>query len=254
MEDYYINELKNSFESRCKKNHRYSLRTFAKSLNISPATLSGVLNGKRRPSLTMIEKTGIALGWKTEEILRHQKNHLGLELNKISKKYNVISQDIFNVISDWYHLTILEVMKLDDFKPDPKWIATRLNLGINQIKLALERLQRVGILEITKNGKWVDKTSGFTTHYIKDITSESKKHYQMQLLEKSRESLLQDDFSIRDHSSMTMAIDPDDIMFAKQEIINFRKHMSSILEKTKNPKEVYQLQISLYPLTKNRRR
>jgi transcriptional regulator with XRE-family HTH domain len=248
----FIEQVKKSFEEKCRKNGQFSLRSFARSLGVSPASVSGILNGKRNPSLKMIEKMGFALGLKSLEILRHQKNCLGLELAKSNQKFNTLSQDTFFLITDWYHLTILELMKLDDFNPDPKWISKRLDVNVNQIKIAIERLQRVGILEVKNNGKWIDKTAGFTTHYKKEKTTEARKQYQLQLLEKSRESLLQDDYSIRDHSGITMAINPADIGIAKDEIVEFRKKLSSILEEPKICKEVYQLQISFFPLTKKR--
>jgi uncharacterized protein (TIGR02147 family) len=134
-----------------------------------------------------------------------------------------------------------------------RWIAKRLDVNVNQIKIAVERLQRLGILEIKKPGVWIDKTDGFTTHYQKEKTNEARKSYQLQLIEKSRQSLLQDDYNLRDHSSMTMAIDPRDIMKAKDEIEKFRIHLSRLLEATKNRKEVYQLQIGFFPLTRKKR-
>ena len=248
----FTEQIQRVFEERCKKNPQYSLRAFARAMNMSPASLSGILSGKRKPSLKMIEKIGIALGLKSHDILKNQKEFLGFELTKAQQKFANLEQDVFSIIADWYHLTILEVMKLNDFQPDIRWVASKLDVNINQIKIATERLERLGILEITNDGKWIDKTNGFTTHYQKEKTSEARKSYQLQLLEKSKESILRDDFSVRDHSSMTMAIDPKDIMRAKDEIIEFRKKLSSILEGTKNRKEVYQLQIALFPLTRKK--
>lgn len=244
-------EVKTQFERRCKKNPSYSLRSYARSLGISPATLSGLLNGRRQLTTNMLEKIGTALGVKTEKILRGQRELLGLKLDHTRKNFNMLSQDVFAVVSDWYHLTILELMKLEDFRPDPKWIAQKINVNEIQIKIALERLQRVGLLEIINN-KWIDRASGYTTHYNKAKTSSAKRRYQLQLLEKSKQSLLKDDFSIRDHSSITMAIDPKDISLAKEEIAAFRKRLSFLLEKNENLKDVYQIQISLFPLTEQR--
>jgi transcriptional regulator with XRE-family HTH domain len=247
----FISELKSSFEQKCRKNPNYSLRSFARSLGMSPASLSGIMNGKRRPSIHMIEKAGGALGLQVGEILRLQKQALGFELSLSKQKFNTLSQDTFFVIADWYHFAILELMKLEDFNPDMKWISSRLSVNVNQIKMAVERLQRVGIIEVT--GKdWKDKTSGFTTHYEKDRTTEARKQLQLQLLEKSRESILNDDYSMRDHSGMTMAIDPKDLARAKEMISEFRRDFSGNLEKVKKSKEVYQLQIAFFPLSRKK--
>lgn len=74
--------------------------------------------GRRKPTLKMIEKIGPALGLKSNEIFNHQRDLLGMEPAEIHQKFNSISEDIFAIIADWYHLAILELMKLSDFKPD----------------------------------------------------------------------------------------------------------------------------------------
>lgn len=246
----FVNLVKNNLAIKMANNPSFSLRTYAKQLGVSPATLSGVLNGKRRLSADKIGKIGFALGLNPEEIWDFQRESLGTEAVKRKSYFNELSQDIFITVSEWYHLAILEVMKLPDFKPNAKWIAKRLQIKETQAKLAIERLQRVGILKISKAGKWVDNMDGFTTHYQKDKTNDAKKRYQKELLEKSIQSLMHDDYSERDHSSTTMAINIKDIGKAKDMIKHFRKQLSQCLEANKKPNEVYQLQVSFFPITK----
>ncbi len=243
-------KIKTSLEQQIAKNPSYSLRAYAKRLGVSAATLSGVLNGQRKLTPKMAGKIGFALGLSPSEVWDQQKKILGYKEDSQHQHFHELSEDVFIVVSEWYHLAILEVMKLRDFEPTVKWVSQRLKVHSHHIKMALERLQRVGILEIDSKGKWVDKMSGFTTHYQKDKTTEAKRRYQKQLLEKSIESLQMDDFSVRDHSSTTMAIDVNDIPIAKEEIKKFRRRFSGILEHTKKQNEVYQLQISFYPITK----
>ncbi len=249
QEKEFIQRIKENLEEKIRKNPQYSLRSYAKQLGVSPATLSRILNGKRQLSAESLGKMGFAMGFKPEEVWQYQRQALGHKENATQSEFKELSQDMFVIVSEWYHLTLLEVMKLKDFKPDSRWIAQRLHINVYQVKIAIERLQRVGILEIQKDGKWIDKMEGFTTHYQKDKTNDARKRYQRQLLEKSLESLQQDDYSIRDHSSTTMAIDVGDIMKAKEEIHNFHKKLSGLLEKSKKTNEVYQLQVSLFPLT-----
>ena len=54
--------LQNEFIDRCKKNPRYSLRAFARSLEIDSSSLSRLLNGKRMVSKTMHLVLGEKLG------------------------------------------------------------------------------------------------------------------------------------------------------------------------------------------------
>lgn len=244
----FTQKIKVDLEQRIKNNPHYSLRSYAKKLGVSPATLSGILSGKRKLTAEMMSKIGFALSFSPEEVWEYQRQLLGHTNNLAHDRFKELSQEMFMIVSEWYHLTILELMKLSDFKPDANWVAKRLGVNSNQIKIAIERLQRVGILEI-KGKVWLDKTDGFTTHYNPKQTSDAKKRYQRQLLEKSIDSLERDDYSIRDHSSIAMAIDVKDILKAKKEIQAFRKRLSETLESAKKPDEVYQLQIGFFPLT-----
>lgn len=247
----FIQKIKLGLEERIQRNPSYSLRAFAKQLGISAATLSGILSGKRKLTAEMMGKIGFALNLAPEEVWDHQRQALGHVENPAHAKFVELSQEMFMIVSEWYHLTILELMKLSDFEPNANWISKRLGVNSNQIKIAIDRLQRVGILEIHGN-VWVDKTDGFTTHYNPQQTSEAKKRYQKQILEKSMESLERDDYSIRDHSSTTMAINTKDILKAKKEIQAFRKKLCELMESSPRPDEVYQLQVGFFPLTANK--
>lgn len=55
--------MSKDLDRRTSQNPLYSLRAYANFLNVSPATLSGILNGNRRPSLEMLTKISNALGW-----------------------------------------------------------------------------------------------------------------------------------------------------------------------------------------------
>lgn len=247
----FIQKIKMSLEERIKKNPQYSLRAYAKQLGVSAATLSGILSGQRKLTAEMMGKIGFALDLNPEEIWNHQRQALGHKETPTDVTFKELTQEMFMIVSEWYHLTILELMKLTDFEPNANWISKRLGVNSNQIKIAIERLQKVGILEI-KGNVWLDKTDGFTTHYDAQKTNEAKKRYQKQLLEKSQESLARDDYSIRDHSSTTMAINTKDMLKAKKEIQAFRKKLCELMESATNPDEVYQLQIGFFPLTSNK--
>ncbi|MGH1467504.1 MAG: TIGR02147 family protein [Bdellovibrionales bacterium] len=238
------NRLQKDLDKRIAKNPSYSLRSFAQFLEISPATLSGVLNGKRKPSLEMALKISEALDWK---VLDRGKLESVFPSSKVD--FHELSDDLFEAISEWQHFAILELLKLPDFSSDPKWISKKLGLNINRVKAALDRLLRLEILMITTAGNLVDNLKGFTTHYNSKATSAPKKLYQKQLLKKSLLSIDEINYELRDHSSMTMAIDSKDIPLLKEEIKKFRLSLCEKFEK-KKPDSVYQIQVSLFPLTK----
>jgi transcriptional regulator with XRE-family HTH domain len=117
---------------RCAGNTQYSLRAFAKYLAIDHATLSQLLRGKRPLTPRTILKLGTRLGLERAAIdlyVAHEAfwgREPGLEatLNEVQE----LANDTVNVISDWYHYAILELTRLQDFKPDSRWIARALGI------------------------------------------------------------------------------------------------------------------------------
>ncbi|MEZ4744339.1 MAG: hypothetical protein R3B45_18125 [Bdellovibrionota bacterium] len=59
--------LKNQLRKRQEANSKYSLRAFAKMLELSPSKLSEVLSGKKKLSLTRIETLSLKLGLSDKE-------------------------------------------------------------------------------------------------------------------------------------------------------------------------------------------
>jgi uncharacterized protein (TIGR02147 family) len=119
------------------------------------------------------------------------------------------------------------------------------------VNIALERLVRVGMLEITDGGEWIDLSGGFSSNITEGLTSSASKMFQQQLLEKAIMAIKEVALEKRNNTSMTMAINTKDIPEAKERIKDFRRSMSAFFERTENdaPDEVYNLCIALYPLT-----
>ena len=118
--------------------------------------------------------------------------------------------------------------------------------------MAIETLLRIGLLKKTKNGFKITHEDS-TNLSSNEKTSAAMKRYQKSILEKSIETLELVERVDRDHTSTTLAIKKSDLPKAKQIIKDFRYKLSSLLqEKDKNLDEVYQLQISLFPLGKRK--
>jgi uncharacterized protein (TIGR02147 family) len=238
--------LQQEFVKRCQKNPRYSLRAFAKSLSIEPSPLSAILRGKRPLTDKMTNRLGLALGLGLDEVSKFVQAEKAAD----GPNYQQLALDSYALISDWYHYAILELIRVKSFKPDLSYIAKTLNISKTEAHIAVERLQRLELLVIKKNGKWIDTTAnGSATNINQDLTSQASKKLQRQVLEKAIEALENLPTDVRSQTSMTMAIHPEDLDQAKVMIKNFRRELCAFLEKNKKPTQVYNLGISLYPLT-----
>jgi uncharacterized protein (TIGR02147 family) len=240
---------------RCKSNSQYSLRSFAKSLEISNSALSAMLNGKRAISLKMIDRFSEKLGLTPEDTSYFKEQSIKEKNGKITEQelaeinYKELTHDVYKVMSDWYYMAILQLTHLKDFEPSVSFITRTFGLEKNIAEEAVERLQRLGLLKIYKN-TWEDTTNrNLTNEVTQTQTTSAAMLYQKQLREKAMDAIFQTAPKFRDHSSMVMAIKKDDIPQAKEKIKRFRRSLSKYLERHKKGDEIYQLTVSLFPLS-----
>jgi uncharacterized protein (TIGR02147 family) len=238
--------LQNKLVERCQDDARYSLRTFAKDLNVSPSALSAMINGKRRITERSKQQFGLKLGLSREEIQSL------FPADSEELHYEQLTLDSFAVISDWYHFAILELMRVKSFKSNCSWVSKRLGVSTQDIALAVERLERLGMIEINEDGDWIDVSSGFTTNIEDGLTSLASQKFQQQLLEKAILAIKNTSLDKRDHTSMTMAINTQDIPKAKELLKDFRRSFNQLLDSSaRPPNEVYNLCMAFYPLSIN---
>ncbi len=241
--------LQETLVQRTSKNSNYSLRAFAKSLDISSSELSKLLKEKRNISDKMFNKLSANLSLAPNEIEKYRPRKLATNqaLQKNDLDYKQLTLDVFQSIADWYHDAILELTRVKAFKPIPKWIASTLGITVNETNIAIERLKRIELLEIEENGTW---TSNDTSIVANEYTAIALKKLQMKILDKAQIAVQEVPIERRDQTSMTMAIDSEDLAEAKIMITKFRRELNAFLQrKGKVPNDVYQLSISLFPLT-----
>jgi uncharacterized protein (TIGR02147 family) len=243
--------LANLLEEKTKRNPLFSMRAFARQVDISPAVLSRVLSGKRKLTFNLAVRIADALllGPDDRELLYSyyiKKNTS--EMSDEKKQEKELSIDCFNAMKEWYHYGITQLLYIDNFREDYKWMASMLSISELQAKLAVDRLLRLEILDRDANGYLYRTATHLST--TTDIASAGIRHFQKQILEKSIFSLENDELHERDITSITIAINEDKIKEAKAEIKKFRLKMSEFMaegEKTR----VYNLGIHLIPLSKS---
>lgn len=232
--------LKKELERRQKNNSAYSLRAFAKFLEVSPAALSQIMSGKRGVSVKRMNFLMNKLGLTPKQQLKV----LDID-SSANRKTILLKEDEFKLISDWYHYAILSLGELPENSSDSRWVAKRLNISYKQANEAMTRLQRLGIIEIS-DGKF--RQIGEPLKTTTDIPSSSIRNYHKGILSLAQNKIEQIDIDKRDYSSMTMAINSNNLKKAKKLTQKYKEQMLDLLE-TGKLNEVYQLSIQLFPLT-----
>jgi transcriptional regulator with XRE-family HTH domain len=236
--------LKRELQVRCENNAGYSLRAFARDLGISPAALSSILNRKRRLTNSMKLKLALRINLPSADIQKYCQ----IETNSPSQNllFSHINEDLFAIISDWYHMAILELVNIDGFELNAANVSKRLKISVSDANFALERLINANLL-FKENGKWQSREN--TNMPVPEHATEAVKKYLRQSLQKSTDALNHLPRDIRDHSTITVATSADKIDEAKKLITKFRRELNEFLSDSPKKNQVYQLQVSLFPLT-----
>lgn len=244
LRDYLSSEL----ARRCAKNPKYSLRSFAKFLGLDASALHRLLNGERKVTPQIFERVSTALQFspKEKEHFSTSEKLTNFELKGFD--FAPTDTEVFEVISNWYHLAILELLTTKGFQQDHKWIAKRLGISVHEARQAVESLFRTGFLE-EFDGTW--KLSNRHNSFAKDgFTSVARKKLQKAFLARATECIDDLNMDLRDNSGVTIAVNTSDLPKVVEAINQFRKKMAALAAGFKNPNEVYQISVALFPLTK----
>lgn len=249
----FIQMLHRELLERTKRNPRYSLRAFAKALDMNHAHLSLVMRGERSITQKLISRVAMKLGLdfsKLPQIMNPATNHRKSTL----PTWIPMHSDQFESISEWYHDAILELVRFSDFQQDEAWVAQELGISHIQAKDALSRLARLGLIQSSPDKpSWIQSLDT-TTNTDTLVTSPALRRLQMALLEKSKYALENQSREIRDHTSLTVAINKRNFKKAKQMIAAFRSElMHALQDEELQYNEVYQLTVSFFPLTSGKR-
>ena len=246
--------LRDLLSRKLQKNPQFSLRAFARSLDVSHTLLSLVLSGKRKPSrdltLKIIAKLNLTENSKNmvmESLDAQEVAQVAQEKNK-----HQISLDQFSLISEWQHYAILSLLEVPNAKLDPIWIGKRLGISSLLARVAIERLQRMEIIEEVSKGVWKQKIGPIVVE--NKVSTSSTRKFQRQLMKKAVDSLENDPIELRDFSNITFAMNPKHIPYALQKIREFRRKLCNELEVFGDQTEVYNLSVQIFPLSQKEKK
>lgn len=247
----YIQIIKDEFEERKSKNPSYSLRAFAKNLNIDPSSLSSILSNKR--ALPLSKADGFIVKLKLNE----DKSQIFMRslLSQVTKKshnyvleeaHTIQGENYFDIISEWEYFAVLSLTNLFDFEPTPSWIAGRIGIPLERASEVFTKLLELNLL--------VDDGNGYKAVYSKiktteDVANLALKKAHLEEMDIIKEKIINVPVDRRHISSLTISIKKENFEKAKTMIRTFRKEMEACLENETDAQDVYQLAIQFYPLT-----
>ena len=245
--------LKKQFDSSRIKNPRYSLRSYASMLGISPSSLSKVLNDKQMLTELTIRKLAKKLKvdpQATEEFVSASGFKTNEHLKKAALSGATKALEMFDVFANWYHFAILEWIRIQNGLVKVSTISNNFRLPKKTVETSIELLERYGLIE-------VDNSASGRRYIVHEVSrkfgdsapNNAIREYHGQLIAKAARSLQEDQANIRNISSSTIAVSNASYEKIVEEIKKFRMKVGRIADQDTSAEAIYALNLQLIPLT-----
>ncbi len=247
--------LKKTFAKKKKANRSYSMRAFARDLEIRPSILSYYLRDERRPSPKSVRALGSRLGLSEADLRPYlvQAHEIDREEEVFEQAYDgtfvTSNEDVFALASNFFHFSFLQCLCLPTFEPKIEWMSKTLNLSLKDSREILDRMQRLGYLKVSKDGSWQALTPAYMSNIRKDASVEANKLLQMQVLAYATSALKNKTYAEIDQTSIMFPARKENLGKIKDRITIFRKQLAAEFNETEEPDEIYQFSFSCFPLT-----
>lgn len=147
--------IRKAFAERQKKNPQYSLRSFARDLDVSPGRLSRIMNNKDEAGNRLISAILKAKIFTPEEHLELSQCMKEME-NPFTGQYEYQGYDLDakDVASVWHHLAVFNLLTIPGFVFDESVVAQRLGLALEDVQRSVEFLVRQKAIQKTPEGNY----------------------------------------------------------------------------------------------------
>ena len=256
--------INHAYEQRTSKNPHYSLRAFARDLDLDSSQLSAILKNKKGLSLERAEKIALKLGLSENEterfLLTVQENHARSFKKRVFAKekreqipeqenfhYQQLTLDSYRMISEWHHAAILEYLRRPRANQSPRVIAKQFQISNIQVEESLNRLQRLEW--VSKKGARFHVNTG--AHASPNgVPSEAIRNHHSEILKKAETSLHFQSLDEREFSSTQLVIKREQIPEMKKFLRECWKIFCTRFASNETGDSVYEFAYQLFELGK----
>lgn len=232
--------LSKKYKESKMRNEKYSIRSFAKKLNINSGALTEIMSSKRRIS----EKLAIDL-CSSLDLTQKEKEVFMRPFARAHALIDGINYFETNENLNWYHFAVLSLIKTSHFKTSPDFISKALKISPEYADSLMQDLLRLKIVNWNNEGRLYR-----TKENIKTCDNKSSDH--LKELHKTNISKALDSLSLpveqRDLTSIMMPVNIAHLDEAKKMIRKFQDDISILLECGEKT-QVYNLCVQLYPIS-----
>ena len=255
--DNYRILLSDYYQSQKQKNpNAFSFRVFSRQAGFNTSNfLQLVIKDKRNLSYQSIKKIARVLNLRGKQydyfenlVFFNQAKENDVKTKHYErlvsfKEYQDVrlindSQKIY--FSKWFYPVVREMVNLPYFQVEPEWIAKHIqpNITVDDAQEALNVLVKIGLIEITKNGRCVLKDTQLKTQSQK--VGHEVIAYHRRMINHGF-SALNKPAKERDISGMTMSISPAKFKLIQKKIAQFREEVQDIVQKPLKQSDIDEL-------------
>lgn len=250
-----------------KESSKYSQRFFARRLGLSTNNyLKRIADGERNLSDKLARKVAEVIGLNQGEsgffldLVRFNQAKTtesktdaleSLRKNKRFVKVHQLELDQFDYFSDPLTLTMRDLVGLEDFNEDPKWIAGKLQEKVRPkaIRESLAKLERLGQLKRDRDG--ILQVTHAHQSTGPQLGSQPLRQYHLNMLAMAAQSMeLPTD--TRHFRGLTMSIPTKSYEQIVEELSLCINKVRAIIDASKDSEHVYHLEMGFFPLTKRK--
>lgn len=242
---------------------RYSLRALSRDTKISSSYLSKIFRNLQAPShavlLSLSEK--LALTKKQREEIFQSALYFSLPDEKSREIFlknqtrkQVDSHELqpqhYNLLRSWINVAILDLSTCADFKSNTSWVAKRLGISEQEASKSIAELFLLGLLK-NEEGNW--KKAELDLELLPKQSLAEVRSFHGQMIGKSLEHLKEEgekNYDRRLITGLTLAANMEHLNSVREKINELLRESWAEFSQG-DCTEVYQLNVQLFPLTKN---
>ena len=265
----YRTFLKEYYEER-KALEGYTYRDFSKNTGMNSSSwLMHLIKGVKNLSNDTTIRIAKALGFSKNEtdyfkMLVHftqakkseTKNLFFNQMLDLKKKLKIIriSEQQYEYYTKWYYPVVRSLVSKVDWNGNYTLLAKKLLPPIkpHEAKKSVTLLEKLGFIEKTLSGKWVQKNDVISTG--DEVMSLNIVNYHKQVTKLAENAFDRSTREWRDISSLTLGIHRNDVKAIKLKIQQFRKEIMEIARASESADRVYQMNFHFFPVSKSEER
>jgi uncharacterized protein (TIGR02147 family) len=244
----------------------FSYRFFARMAGFkSPNFLKLVIEGKRNLTDESIEGfvTALKLNREAAQFFRSLVNlnqardsesrrvwTESLRRTRFYRKISSLNPAQYAYHSKWYHVPIRELVGLATFQEDPIWIAQAVIPMVTptQARQAIETLMELKLITRAEDGRlrqsdgWIATDDKVSSTYIRE--------FHRNMIELSAQAVDRFPLEERHISTLTLGVSKEMTEKIKKLVQKFHNELMAIAATEKNPTEVIELNIQLFPVAR----